>query len=89
MGKEMKQANAVRVGDRVSLNYGGQWLSFDWPHSDLYVSTDADGEVWAYFAELEHDASGFFSPHGDNKSVYMFSTATSGWKDSVVEYTIK
>lgn len=85
----MKQANAVRVGDEVSLTYKGLWLSFTWSPSELYIATDEDGEVWAYFAEPEPDVSEFSTCYGCNKVVYVYNTETSGWEDSVVQYTIK
>lgn len=86
----MKQANAVRVGDEVSLTYRGQWLSFTWLWlaNKLYIAQDEDGELWAYTTEPTMDSEGFSTDDGA-EHITGFTNVSLIWQNSVVQYTIK
>lgn len=87
----MKQANAVRVGNQVSLNYNDLWLSFDWDldTDSVYLATDADGEVWAYSTEPLANTKGHYINSGIEEIVLKHIPNMLVWKESVVQYTIK
>lgn len=87
----MKQANAVRVGREVSLNYRGLWLAFDWDWDadSVYLATDSDGEVWAYSTEPRPDDKGFYINSGIEEHTHSYKREITEWEDSLVEYEIK
>ncbi len=62
-------------------------------NSKLFIATDRDGEVYAYFKAPDIEGNGFDASYSFTHTKPLEELGEGGlpvyWKDSLVEYTIK